>query len=243
MIIPAIDLERGRVVQLVQGERKALERDLDEMLAEFRGFPVLQIIDLAAAKGEGDNCELVRRCCQAGYSVRVGGGIRSLQRAEEVLSWGADHIIVGSAAFTATSPNVAFLDRLLTLGRERIIIAVDSRGDFITIKGWRETLPLRTVEVLGALESYCSEFLYTQVETEGLMRGIPLEQVRRVRNITRNRLTVAGGIASIEEIEALEAMGCNSVLGMALYIGKLPIDRLRHLANVALLDRSKESGT
>lgn len=227
MIFPAIDFQGGAVVQLVQGERKALERDLDEMLAAFRGFPVLQIIDLDAAKGEGDNGGLVRRCCQAGYRVRVGGGIRTVEKAREVLAWGAEKVIVSSAAFRDGKPDLAFLESLQVIGRDAIILAVDSRGGHVAVKGWREILPLPTVEAVQALTPYCSEFLYTNVDTEGLMQGIPLERVREVRGATDNDLTVAGGIASLFEIEALEALRCNSVLGMAIYTGKLNLDDLR----------------
>lgn len=230
MIFPAIDFQGHSVVQLVQGERKALERDLGEMLEAFRGFPVLQIIDLDAAKGEGDNGALVRRCCQAGYRVRVGGGIRTLEKAREVLSWGAEKVIVSSAAFRHGKPDVAFLESLQAIGRDATILAVDSRGGHVAVKGWREILPLPTVSAVEALTPYCSEFLFTNVDTEGLMQGIPLERVREVREATENDLTVAGGIASLFEIEALEAMRCNSVLGMAIYTGKLNLDDLRRFA-------------
>src|SRR5487761_484986 len=121
MIIPAIDFSHARVVQLVQGEWLALERDLDTMLDALRGFPWLQIIDLDAAKNEGDNRELVRRCCQAGYRVRVGGGLRSLERAGEALAWGAERIILSSALFRAGRPDRELLQALQPLGRERLI--------------------------------------------------------------------------------------------------------------------------
>ncbi len=230
MIIPAIDFQGGTVVQLIQGEQKALERDLQEMLELFRGFPVLQIIDLDAAKGEGNNGALVERCCRAGYRVRVGGGIRSVERARQVLDWGAEQVIVASAAFRDGKPDFAFLESLQALRREHIMLGVDARNGQVAVGGWRKLLPLTSVEAVRLMEPYTAEFLFTNVDTEGLMQGIPLDRVREVRAATNAGLTVAGGISSLEEIDALEALRCNSVLGMSLYTGKLPLEVLRQRA-------------
>lgn len=227
MIIPAIDFQNHAVVQLVQGERTALERELEPTLAWLAGFPLLQIIDLDAAKGEGDNSALVRRCCQAGFRVRVGGGVRSLERARAVLDDGAEQVIVGSAAFKDGAPNRAFLDSLQSLGRERIILAVDSRNGFVVTHGWRQRQPLAATDAVRQLEPWCGGFLYTHVDTEGLMQGIPLEAVAAVRAATTLPLTAAGGISDEAQIEALTDMGCDCVLGMAIYTGKLDLARLR----------------
>lgn len=233
MVIPAIDFQGGRVVQLVQGERPALTRELEPMLEEFRGFPLLQIIDLDAAKGEGNNRDLVRRCCNAGYRVRVGGGIRSRARAEEVLGWGAEQIIVSSAVFGPAGLNPEFLPALVDLGRERLLVAVDARQGRVAVHGWRTLLPLSPLEAMRQAEPYCGEFLYTHVDTEGLMGGIPLETIRALRAGTGRTLSVAGGISSLAEIEQLEAMPCHSVLGMAIYTGKLSLAALRRFAGEA----------
>lgn len=223
MVIPAIDFQGGKVVQLVQGERLALERPLAAMLEQFRDFPDLQIVDLDAAKGEGDNRELVRLCCQAGHRVRVGGGLRSLARAEEVLAWGAEKIIVSSAAFGPDGANRPFLSALARLGPERVIIAVDSRDGAVAVRGWRQRLPLDAAEAMRQTAEFCGEFLYTHVDTEGLMGGIPLERVRALRALAPGRLSVAGGIADLAQIRALQALGCDSVLGMAIYTGRLAL--------------------
>jgi len=230
MLFPAIDFEAGHVVQLVQGERRALQRELAPTLELFQGFPCLQIIDLDAAKGEGDNGALVERCCAAGFRVRVGGGIRTLARARQVLAWGAEQVIVSSAAFKDGRPDLAFLAALQAVGRERIILAVDSRGGQVAIAGWRQVLPLTTLAAIAALEPFCSEFLYTNVDTEGLMQGIPLDRIREIRQATPHQLTIAGGISTLEEIRTLDAMRCHSVLGMAIYTGKLSLDSLRPFA-------------
>lgn len=229
MIIPAIDVQGGRVVQLVQGERLALDRGLEEMLETFAGFPWLQVIDLDAAKGEGANDALIRRCCRSGYRVRVGGGIRSRSRAETVLSWGAERIILGSSSFQAdgTGVNTEFLGTLAPLGTDRLIVAVDSRNNHVAVSGWRRLLPLTAPEAVRLAQEHCGGFLYTYIDGEGLMQGTSLAAVRRLREITRLPLSVAGGIASMEEIHALDGLGCDAVLGMAIYTGKLPLSSLR----------------
>lgn len=241
MIIPAIDFASGAVVQLIQGERLALRRDLDEVLEEFRDFPVLQIIDLDAAKNEGDNRKLVEKCCRAGHQVRVGGGIRTLERAREVLDSGARQVIVSSALFSQESPNLAWLEAMQVLGREHLILGIDARQNHIAIHGWRTLLPMTPEQAIAVFEPYGAEFLYTHVDTEGLMHGIPLERIRELRACSARRLTVAGGIASMMEIEALETMGCSCVLGMAIYTGKL--DRqalLRHIHNSTSLSSAAQ---
>ncbi len=240
MVIPAIDFAGGQVVQLVQGERQALTRELEPTLAALQGFPVLQIVDLDAAKGEGDNRELVRRCCRAGFRVRVGGGIRDRARAEEVLGWGAEQIIVASAVFSPDGLS-DFLPSLAALGRERLIVALDARAGRVAVRGLRQAVPLTPLEALRLAEPHCGGFLYTHVETEGLMSGLPLAPVRELRAATRRPLAVAGAIASLEEIERLEALGCDSVLGMALYTGKLPLAALRRMI-AAAGDNSDEKG-
>ncbi len=227
MVIPAIDLQGGRVVQLVQGERLALERGLDEMLAAFQGFPWLQVIDLDAAKGVGNNDALIRRCCQAGFRVRFGGGVRSRARAEEILQWGASRVIVGSAAFTASGLNTDFLASLAPLGTECIILAVDSRQGQVAVGGWRRLLPISPADAVRQAAPWVGEFLYTHIDTEGLMQGTSLPAVRDLRAATAHRLSIAGGIASQEEIAALAALNCDAVLGMAIYTGKLSLAALR----------------
>lgn len=236
MIWPAVDLAGGAVVQLVQGEREALRRALDPTLDWLQGFPQIQVVDLDAAKGEGANPDLVRRCCRAGFRVRVGGGIRSVDRAQATLDAGADSFIVGSAAFTATGYDFDFLDRLQSLGRERIVIALDSLAGHVATHGWRKAAPATALEAARALASYCSGFLYTSIETEGGLAGLPLAPVQALRQATSSRLSVAGGIASLEEVERLLALGCEPVLGMALYTGAIPLPQLRERATRADLE-------
>jgi len=222
MLIPSIDLQGGAVVQLVQGERLAIrDDDVDRWVTRFKSFPKVQVIDLDAAKGTGDNLAIVRRIAGS-LACRVGGGIRDVARARDVLGAGAQQIIAGSALFKGDAPDVAFAATLSeALGRDRVIAAVDSRGGHVVVHGWKTMLPLTAVEAVRALEPYCDEFLYTNVDTEGLMQGTNLDAIRQVREATSRRVTAAGGITTREEIDALDAMGVDAVVGMAIYTGRL----------------------
>lgn len=225
MLIPSIDLQGGRIVQLVQGEKLALEAaDPEPWLARFARFPRVQLIDLDAAKGEGDNADLVAMIC-ARLPCRVGGGIRTIDRAEAVLDAGAHAVIVSSAFFQAGAVDLNFASTLAdAIGAERVIAAVDSRGGHVAIHGWRTVLPITAVEAVRALEPYCGEFLYTHVDTEGLMRGTDMEAILAVRRATTRRVTAAGGITTRADIDRLDAEGVDAVVGMAIYTGQLPLD-------------------
>lgn len=225
MLIPSIDLKGGRVVQLVQGERPAVESDdLDGWVARFAGFPKVQLIDLDAAMGSGDNDALVRRVAPR-LPCRVGGGIRSVARARTVLGYGAQAVIVASALFRDGRPDLAFARSLAAaVGVERVIAAVDSKAGRVVIRGWTEPVEVTAVEAVRRLEPYCGEFLYTHVDREGLMGGTDLDAARAVAAATSRRVTAAGGITTREEIDALDAAGIDAVVGMAIYTGALTFD-------------------
>jgi len=225
MLIPSIDLQNSAVVQLVQGEKLAIrDNDVFRWVRRFERFPKVQVIDLDAAMGAGDNLAIVREIA-ASLSCRVGGGIRTIDRATEVLAAGARQIIAGSALFADDAPNLAFAKKLAdAVGRERVIAAVDSRGGQVVVDGWRKTVALTAVEAVRALEPYCDEFLYTHVDTEGMMRGTNMEAIRAVRDATARRVTAAGGITTQAEIAALHAIGVDAVVGMAIYTGLLDPD-------------------
>lgn len=225
MLIPSIDLQNGRVVQLVQGETLAIEApDPEPWIARFARFPRVQVIDLDAAKGRGDNASLVAMLCGR-LPCRVGGGIRSIERARAVLDAGAHAVIVSSALFRDGAVDVEFAQTLAgAVGPERVIAAVDSRGGRVVIHGWRTVLPITAVDAVRALEPYCVEFLYTHVETEGLMRGTDMDAILAVRRATDRRVTAAGGITTREEIDRLDAERVDAVVGMAIYTGQLSLD-------------------
>jgi phosphoribosylformimino-5-aminoimidazole carboxamide ribotide isomerase len=222
MLIPSIDLSRGRIVQLVQGERLALESDdVDGWIERFRGFEVVQLIDLDAAKGDGRNDALVARIAAA-LPCRVGGGIRDETRARQVLDLGATAVIMGSALFRAGGADVEAAARVgHAIGAERLIAAVDSRAGEVVIHGWRTPVGITAVDAVRALEPHVGGFLYTHVDREGLMQGTDMEAIAAVRAATRKPLTAAGGITTREEIDELHALGVDAVVGMAIYTGRL----------------------
>jgi phosphoribosylformimino-5-aminoimidazole carboxamide ribotide isomerase len=225
LLIPSIDLRNGKVVQLVQGERLALEdADLFKWVGRFARFPAVQLIDLDAAIGSGSNDALVAKVCAA-RPCRVGGGIRSIERAQIVLDYGATHVIVGSSLFREGRVDVAFAGELArAVGADRVIAAVDSRGGHVTIHGWRTMLPLTTVAAVRALAPFCNGFLCTLVDGEGLMQGFDVAAVRAVRAATARQVIAAGGISTREEVDSLHSMGVDAVVGMAIYTGRLSID-------------------
>lgn len=224
MIIPCIDLKDGKAVQLVRGRRLALSvDDVLGLLEKFQKYPILHVIDLDAALRTGTNVRWIKTLCRrARTKVRVGGGVRTVKRAEEILSWGAEKVIVGSAAFRDAQIARNFLRQLAArVGKKRIIVAVDTDGGRIVVRGWRERLGMRLEEAIPQLEPFCSEFLSTYVDNEGTMKGTNLEWFRKLRNMTSLPVTAAGGIRSMREVRALEKMGMHAAVGMALYTGKL----------------------
>jgi phosphoribosylformimino-5-aminoimidazole carboxamide ribotide isomerase len=224
MIIPCIDLMDGKVVQLVQGRDKALEGDSpEEMLRKFAPFPEIQVIDLDAAMGRGSNDAIVGYLA-ARAACRVGGGVRSPERARALVDQGARKVIVGTAAFGREGINEPLLAGIgRAVGAERVLIALDSKGGRIVVKGWREATALSAEQVIRQLEPYCSGFLCTYVDKEGMMQGTDVDWFRRLRGLTSHELTAAGGITTIEEIRELGRLGIHAALGMALYTGRLDI--------------------
>jgi phosphoribosylformimino-5-aminoimidazole carboxamide ribotide isomerase len=233
MIFPCIDLMDGKVVQLVQGREKALEGDApEEMLRKFAAFPEIQVIDLDAAMGRGSNDGLVRMLASKA-ATRVGGGVRNAARARALVEQGARKVIVGTSAFTRDGVNEALLAEIRdAVGRERVVVAVDSKGGRIVTRGWQESTELTAESVLGALEPFCSGFLCTYVDKEGMMEGTDLEWFRRLRSATSLELTAAGGITTLEDVRALLAMDVNAALGMAVYTGRVNLSELARLVHV-----------
>jgi len=230
LILPCIDLMDGRVVQLVQGREKALDGPApEEMLRRFAPFAEIQVIDLDAAIGSGSNDAIVEFL--AGRAVtRVGGGVRTVERARSLVAQGASKVIVGTAAFGPAGVRAEFLEPLAAaIGRERVIVALDSKNGKIVVKGWREATALSAEEVLGLLEPYCCGFLCTYVDKEGMLEGTDLDWFRRLRRATAHELTAAGGITTLEEIRELQRLEIHAALGMAIYTGRLSLEELAHM--------------
>jgi phosphoribosylformimino-5-aminoimidazole carboxamide ribotide isomerase len=228
MLIPSIDLKGGKVVQLVQGDRVAIESsDVFRWVRRFQHFPMVQLIDLDAAMGSGNNDDLVRRV-SAKLACRVGGGIRSVERARQVIDAGARKVILSSALFKEGRPDVSFASKVCeAVGREQVVVAVDTRGGRLVIHGWRTTLAITPVEAMKALEPYCDEFLYTDVDREGLMQGMDLAAAEAIRAATDRRLSAAGGITTQAEVDSLDAKGIDAVVGMAIYTGTMELEAPR----------------
>ena len=224
MLIPSIDLQGGRIVQLVQGERLAIETDdFEGWIARFARFPDVQLIDLDAAKNAGDNYGVVRELCGR-LPCRVGGGVRTIDRAQALLDAGARKVIFGSSLFRSGAVDTAFaLELSSQISPERLIAAVDARGGQVAIDGWRTRLPITPVEAIRALDPFVGEFLFTNVDVEGLMQGIDREAIRAVRGATSRCVTAAGGVTTQEEVDWLDSLGVNAVAGMAIYTGRLKI--------------------
>jgi len=221
VIFPCIDLMGGKVVQLVQGRDKALEGGAPlEMLRRFAAFPEIQVIDLDAAMGRGENSALVQMLASRAR-CRVGGGVRTPDRARGLFEQGAYRVIVGTAAFTPVIEDIA-----AAVGPERLIIALDSKNGKIVVKGWQEATGFTAEQVIQRLEPFCGGFLCTYVDKEGMMQGTDLDWFRRLRAATQHEITAAGGITTIEEIRELAALNIHAALGMAIYTGKLDLAEL-----------------
>jgi phosphoribosylformimino-5-aminoimidazole carboxamide ribotide isomerase len=230
VIIPCIDLMEGKVVQLVQGREKVLEgKSPEETLATFAGFPQIQVIDLDAALGRGSNDSIVEYLARHA-TVRVGGGIRTIHRAQQLIAQGAYRIIVGTAAFSSTGPNTAFLSELSqAIGADKITIALDSKQGRIVVKGWTESTQWSALDLIAQFEPWCSGFLCTYVDKEGMMQGTDLRWFKSLRSATAHELIAAGGVATFNEIRQLLAMDVHCAIGMSIYTGRLRLDDLRNL--------------
>ena len=224
MLIPCIDLQGGQAVQLVHGRRRELAvGDVFGLLHKFRNYPWLHVIDLDAAMGKGSNTELARALCtqartQFGMKVRFGGGIRTVPRAKKIAEWETSQIIVGSAVFRGGQLNLHFLRQLAqAVNRKRIVIALDTLKGRIAVHGWRRSVALQAEEVMAQLEPFCAGFLCTDVDREGTMMGANMKWFRKLRDATHHLIIAAGGIRTQREIAALDKMGMDAAVGMALY--------------------------
>jgi phosphoribosylformimino-5-aminoimidazole carboxamide ribonucleotide (ProFAR) isomerase len=202
------------------------------MLQLFAGFPQIQVIDLDAAMNRGSNSEMLAYIAKR-VSVRAGGGVRTVDRARELVDQGACKVIVGTAAFDAGGPNTALLKSLRdSIGADRLTVALDSKGGRIVVKGWQEATQWSAKEVMRDLEPFCSGFLCTYVDKEGMLQGTDLEWFRDLRAATDREIIAAGGITTMDDVRSLLAMNINCAIGMAIYTGKLGLGELRGLNQV-----------
>ena len=224
MLIPCIDLQNGRAVQLVHGRRRELAvADVMGLLHRFSGYEWLHVIDLDAAMRKGHNNRLVHQLSVEArlkfrMKVRVGGGIRTVARAKALVKLGVTHVIIGSAAFKHGRPNLLLLKRLASaIGKKHLVVALDTAQGRIVTHGWRTRLTIDPRQVFAALAPYCAGFLCTDVDREGTMTGVNLRWFRSLRKATKHPIIAAGGISTSREIRALEKIGMDAAVGMALY--------------------------
>ena len=225
MLIPSIDLLGGRIVQLVQGEKLRLAYDdFEYWIEKFSKFPLVQLIDLDAAMRQGDNSALVEQIAKR-LPVQAGGGIHTIERAQQVLDAGAKRVIIGSALFTeAGGVRTKFATELAaSVGAGRVVAGIDTKNGRIAVKGWKAQIELTADDAMPQLEPFVGAFLYTHVDGEGLMQGFPVETAARLRELTEHQLIVAGGIRSQQEVDALDALGADAVVGMAVYTDLLAV--------------------
>jgi phosphoribosylformimino-5-aminoimidazole carboxamide ribotide isomerase len=229
MIYPCIDLMDGMIVQLVQGKRenkKIGTTDFEAQIYKFKPFGAIQLIDLDAAMDEGNNYILIKEIIKR-IRCRVGGGIRTIKKAEELIKLEADKIIIGSSAFKEGKIDFDFLKKLNEkIKKEKIIIAIDTMKEEIVVHGWKQKTGINVFDAVKNLEPYCSEFLATYVDKEGMLEGTNIEFFKKLKVLTKNEITAAGGITTLDEVRALQNADINSALGMAIYTGKINLKDL-----------------
>jgi len=222
VLIPSIDLMDGKIVQLVQGEKKALEFDnFQYWIERFSSFPLVQLIDLDAAMGRGNNRDLIMMICKR-LPCQTGGGIRDVARASKLLALGAKRVIFGSALLKDGAINTSLAASAAeSLGVQTLTFAIDSRQGKVAIQGWKESTTVNPKDMVHALDPYCSAFLYTHIDTEGTMNGFPIKIAQELARLTKKQMIVAGGIRSRTEVDQLDAIGVDAVVGMAIYTGAM----------------------
>lgn len=224
MLIPSIDLMGGKIVQLVQGEKKTLEfEDFAYWAERFSSYALVQLVDLDAAMGTGSNRQLIAEFCRK-LCCQVGGGLRSIEETQAIFDCGAKRAILGSSLIKNGSVDASFATELnARFGIDRLVFAVDARGGRVAIHGWKTLTNISPAEMMQRLDPFCSAFLYTHIDTEGLLHGIPMDIIRNLRRQTSRRLIAAGGIRSLQEIEELDKMDVDAVVGMAVYSGLITV--------------------
>ncbi len=229
MIIPSIDLMNGKAVQLRQGKEKVLEReDVFELAKYYSKFGEIAVIDLDCAMGNGNNEELIRQLCKVA-PCRVGGGIRTVEKAKRIIAHGAKKIIIGTAA------SVEFLSQL---PKDKVIVAIDAKNGKITTEGWTKELDKTPLDYIEHFDDLCSGYLYTVVEREGMMQGCDVEAIEEIRKATKKEFVAAGGISTVEEIVALNHKNISTQLGMCIYTDAVKLED----AFLACMDFEKQGG-
>jgi phosphoribosyl-AMP cyclohydrolase / phosphoribosyl-ATP pyrophosphohydrolase len=215
MIVPSIDLQNGKAVQLRQGKEFVLQSDKDpiDLAMEFNRFGEVAVIDLDAALGKGKNTDLIKKICRV-TDARVGGGIRDVDSGRELLRAGAKQIIIGTAA------EPEFLQKFPA---DLILVALDQKKGQVFDHGWQNPTGEDFLARAKRVAPYCAGFLTTFIEAEGGMGGMDSEYVKTLAEKIGKPLTVAGGIATTQEVIDISQLGVDVQVGMALYTGKIDL--------------------
>lgn len=230
MIVPSIDLMDGKAVQLRQGKEKVLEKEnVLELARYYSRFGEVALIDLDCALNTGkDNEHLIKQICKVART-RVGGGIRDIEKARRLLSYGAGKLIIGTKA------SEEFLSQL---PKQNLIVSIDTKGGKIATEGWLKTVDATAKDYIERFSKFVSGFLYTVVEKEGMMQGCDFESISEIKKLTDLEITAAGGISSVEEIVRLHKLGVSTQLGMCIYTDAVKLED----AFCEILNFDKQSG-
>lgn len=233
IVIPAVDIRRGRAVRLRQGKSEEETAYADDPAAAARSFvdagaERLHVIDLDAAFGTGDNREAIRNVLAAGTrGVQVGGGIRALDEAAEFLELGAERIVIGTEALRTP----AFLQRAVERFGDAVIVALDVKGDRVRVRGWTDEAGTLQEALPRVIENGAPRLLATQVARDGTLEGPDLALYEGLVQKTNVPVVASGGVRSSDDIRALSATGVEAVVvGKALYEGQLTLSEAMEAA-------------
>ncbi|WP_017981075.1 1-(5-phosphoribosyl)-5-[(5-phosphoribosylamino)methylideneamino]imidazole-4-carboxamide isomerase [Methanocaldococcus villosus] len=230
IIMPAIDLKDGKCVQLVQGDPNKKLFESDDVIGIAKKFEkfadCLHIVDLNAALNMGNNRELIRKIINSiSIPAQVGGGIRDVDVAKEIIDFGAERIIVGTRAIL----DKEFIDELKSeLGKKKIVLAVEEREGKVVIKGWKEKIDKTPLEIIKEFENKVGYILYTNVNVEGLLKGIDLKKIEDIVNNSKLPIIYSGGITKLDDLINLKRLNVyGAVIGSAIYKGLIKLEDLK----------------
>jgi phosphoribosylformimino-5-aminoimidazole carboxamide ribotide isomerase len=225
ILLPAIDIRGGKAVRLQRGDFDKETVYEDDPLAAAESFVeagarFLHVVDLDGAReGHPVNLEHLRRITrELGVAVQYGGGLRSLGAVREALAAGAERVVVGTAAYS----DVEFVDELLATWEPRLVIAVDVREGHVSVSGWTKATQMLPEDVIVRLQQRgVKQFMYTNVDRDGMLGGPDLDEVKRISSVVRGRFLYSGGISSADDLRALKELRlvnlAGVVSGKALY--------------------------
>jgi phosphoribosylformimino-5-aminoimidazole carboxamide ribotide isomerase len=231
ILYPAVDISEGQAVRLAQGrfDERTVYRDspLEAGRAWVEaGARWLHVVDLDGARSGSPKSlgHLEQITAELPVPVQYGGGLRSLPAVRDALRAGAARVILGTAAYT----DVDFLDDVVSAYADRVIVSVDARGGHVTTAGWTETTQMPADDVLRRLRARgVKQFVYSNVDRDGMLSGVDLDEVRRIASVVRGRFLYSGGVGELSDLEGLVGLRqvnlAGVIVGKALYEDKFSI--------------------